>query len=157
MPYHKGSEFDPSLEKKNEMSTLEIAPTEEEILCGACGAYVDPINCDKAGFHFPYLCSAFELRSLFIEAREWFDKVNGNSYFSARIQVNGEVIATLPFQYGYERQFESEAQKTLLEMGYLPQKDKHFQSLSTLAEKLSFDYYAVKYSAKHREMFKAVK
>ena len=139
------------------MSTLEIATTAEDIFCSACGEYVDPIKCDATGYHFPYLCDAFELRSLFIEAREWFDKVNGNSYFSAQIQVNGEVVATLPFQYGYERQYESEAQKKLLEMGYLPQAEKNFHSLSTLAQKLSFDYYSVKYSAKQREMFKAVK
>ena len=139
------------------MSTLEVPTTEEDILCGACGEYVEPINLDPAGYHFPYLCSAFELRSLFIEAREWFDKVNGNSYFSAQIQVNGEVVATLPFQYGYERHFEYEAQKKLLEMGYLPQVEKNFHSLSTLAEKLSFDYYAVKSSTKKSEMFKAVK
>jgi hypothetical protein len=32
-------------------------------------------------------------RSLFVEGREWFDKVNGNSYFSARIWVDGGQVA----------------------------------------------------------------
>jgi hypothetical protein len=61
-------------------------------------------------------------RSLFIECREWFDKVNGNTYFSARIWVDGGQVAILPFQYGYGDQFIYEAQKKLLELGDLHRK-----------------------------------
>lgn len=41
------------------------------------------------------------INSIAIHAREWFDRINGNSYFSATIQVDGELVASLPFQYGY--------------------------------------------------------
>ena len=92
-------------------------------------------------------------RSLFIEGREWFDKVNGNSYFSARIWVDGEQVAILPFQYGYGSQFEYEAQKKLLELGWLPQEGKN-QHLWTIGQELGFDFYSSKTTTNKREMFK---
>lgn len=36
-----------------------------------------------------------------VQAKEWFDRINGNSYFSARVFLNDKLVATLPFQYGY--------------------------------------------------------
>ena len=36
-----------------------------------------------------------------INAKEWFDKSAGNSYFSAVVVLDDEVVAELPFQYGY--------------------------------------------------------
>jgi hypothetical protein len=92
-------------------------------------------------------------KSLFIEGREWFDKVNGNSYFSARIWVDGGQVAILPFQYGYGDQYLYEAQKKLLELGYLPQESKN-QGLYTVARESGFDFYAAKSNTKKAEMFK---
>ena len=92
-------------------------------------------------------------RSLFVEGREWFDKVNGNSYFSARLWVDGGQVAILPFQYGYGDQFLYEAQKKLLELGYLPQEEKN-ASLWSIAENLGFDFYSSKSETNKRDMFK---
>jgi len=92
-------------------------------------------------------------RSLFIEAREWTDKTYGNSYFSARIWVDGGQVAILPFQYGYGDQFLYEAQKKLLELGYLPQEGKN-QGLWSLAQQNGFDFYSSKTNTKKAEMFK---
>lgn len=92
-------------------------------------------------------------RSLFVEGREWFDKVNGNSYFSARIFVDGGQVAILPFQYGYGDQFLYEAQKKLLELGFLPQEGKN-ASLWSIAENLGFDFYSSKSETNKRDMFK---
>ena len=92
-------------------------------------------------------------RSLFIEGREWFDKINGNSYFSARIWVDGGQVAILPFQYGYGDQFIYEAQKKLLELGYLPQEGKN-SGLWAIARENGFDYYSSKTGTKKSEMFK---
>jgi len=36
-----------------------------------------------------------------ISIKEWFDKINGNSYFSSRVYYDDELILVLPFQYGY--------------------------------------------------------
>ena len=92
-------------------------------------------------------------RSLFIEAREWTDKTYGNSYFSARIWVDGGQVAILPFQYGYGDQFLYEAQKKLLELGYLPQEGKK-QGLWAIAQQNGFDFYSSKTNTKKAEMFK---
>jgi hypothetical protein len=92
-------------------------------------------------------------KSLFIEGREWFDKVNGNSYFSARIWVDGEIVGVLPFQYGYGDQYTSEAQRWLVAEGYLPEDLKGW-GLWSVADRAGFDYYATKATAKKRDMFK---
>jgi hypothetical protein len=36
-----------------------------------------------------------------IQTKEWFDKVNGNTYFSADVFLGMDKILSLPFQYGY--------------------------------------------------------
>jgi hypothetical protein len=94
-----------------------------------------------------------EIRSLFIECREWFDKVNGNSYFSARIWINGGQVAILPFQYGYGDQFIYEAQRKLIELGYIP-KEKENEGLYSIGKSLGFDFYSAKTSTNKSEMFK---
>ena len=39
--------------------------------------------------------------------KEWFDKINGNSYFSVQIEdVEKDITYKLPFQYGYGTQGE---------------------------------------------------
>jgi hypothetical protein len=93
------------------------------------------------------------IRSLFVECREWFDKVNGNSYFSARIWINGGQVAILPFQYGYGDQFIYEAQRKLIELGYIP-KEKENESLYSIGKSFGFDFYSAKTSTNKSEMFK---
>jgi hypothetical protein len=94
-----------------------------------------------------------EIRSVFVECREWFDKVNGNSYFSARIWINGGQVAIIPFSYGYGDFYIYEAQKKLLELGYLPQENKN-NSLFTISQLMGFDFYSAKTITKKSEMFK---
>ena len=36
-----------------------------------------------------------------IQTKEWFDKVNGNTYFSSEVFLGSDLILSLPFQYGY--------------------------------------------------------
>ena len=45
------------------------------------------------------------MKNMRIEGRKWFDKVNGNTYHSARVYVDGVLVATCPFQYGYGDQY----------------------------------------------------
>lgn len=94
-----------------------------------------------------------EIRSMFVEGREWFDKVNGNSYFSARIWINGGQVAILPFQYGYGEQFLYEAHRKLIELGYLPKENEN-QSLYSIGKTLGFDFYSAKTTTNKSEMFK---
>ena len=50
-----------------------------------------------------------QLKTIDIEAKEWRDKINGNSYFSSDITLNygmdNQEIIKLPFQYGYGDQY----------------------------------------------------
>ena len=50
-----------------------------------------------------------------ITGKEWFDKVNGNSYFSCRIESTNDkdFLVKLPFQYGYGDSARYEAVKHL--------------------------------------------
>ena len=46
--------------------------------------------------------------------KEWHDKVNGNTYFSTRIEdIENDKVYILPFQYGYGSQSEYETKKVL--------------------------------------------
>ena len=49
------------------------------------------------------------LKTIDIKAKEWRDKVNGNSYFSSDVTLNygmdSQEIIKLPFQYGYGDQY----------------------------------------------------
>jgi|AACY02.14.fsa_nt_gi hypothetical protein len=46
-----------------------------------------------------------KIKTIDINAKQWFDKINGNSYFSAIIMLNfglkNEKSINVPFQYGY--------------------------------------------------------
>lgn len=58
-------------------------------------------------------------------ARRWFDKVNGNSYFSVCIQIPVtssayQVQINIPMQYGYGNQWQYETLETLVKIGVLP-------------------------------------
>lgn len=72
----------------------------------------------------------FKLKTIDITSKEWRDKVNGNSYFSAFIVLNyglpDKVEIALPFQYGYGDHYLQIAQKELAELGYTkPEKYPH--------------------------------
>lgn len=68
------------------------------------------------------------IKTIDINARTWFDKVNRNSYFSAIIVVNyGTAEAKelkLPFQYGYGEQYVHEAKLALVKNGLIPENDE---------------------------------
>jgi len=58
-----------------------------------------------------------DIKTIDVNAKEWFDKVNANSYFSAEITVNlgmkNEKTLTLPFSYGYGDSYRSDAFKAV--------------------------------------------
>lgn len=65
-----------------------------------------------------------KIKTIDVSASEWFDKVNGNSYFSGLITLNfgmaNAVTLYMGFQYGYGSQFEAEAGAVLDRLGILP-------------------------------------
>lgn len=48
---------------------------------------------------------ANDIKTIDVHCKEWFDKINGNSYFAGEIIVNAdkknEKQIKIPFQYGY--------------------------------------------------------
>ena len=72
-----------------------------------------------------------KIKTIDLIAKEWFDKINGNSYFSVKITLNYGLksVATfnLPMQYGYSDQYITESQAVLTEHNYISAKP--FESL----------------------------
>lgn len=64
-------------------------------------------------------------RIIHIVARKWFDGLNGNTYFSAIIYVNGDLVHTIEFEYGYNDHYMTVASNWLFKNGYLPGKTEH--------------------------------
>ena len=64
-----------------------------------------------------------KVKTIDIQAKEWSDKINGNSYFASKIIVNkslkNEKRYVLPFQYGYENVYEQKAIELLKKNGLI--------------------------------------
>lgn len=78
-----------------------------------------------------------------VTGRRWFDRRYGNTYFTAQIWVNGDHVATLPFQYGYGDQYLGEAAAELRRLGYIPEETGRYPNgmampLWRVAETLGF-------------------
>ena len=71
------------------------------------------------------------IETIDINAKEWFDKINGSSYFAGTITLDygtdKEETFLMPFQYGYGSSYQEEAKATL-----------------TLFDKISPDYENLK-------------
>lgn len=52
-----------------------------------------------------------------VEAKEWFDRVNGNSYFSMIISRDNQLMQVFQMDYGYGRMYEQVASKYLKSIG----------------------------------------
>jgi len=68
-----------------------------------------------------------KIKTIDLYCKEWFDKVNGNSYFSCDIILNygmkSEKSFTLPFQYGYEEHYIDMAKVFLFEKRYFKENN----------------------------------
>jgi hypothetical protein len=87
-------------------------------------------------------------RSIFIEARQWVDKTYGNSYFSARISVDGETVGYLPFQYGYETAYKDAAFRWLQDNEYAPRDARTLYGIELSGDVV----YTVIYDAKRADV-----
>lgn len=92
-------------------------------------------------------------RSVFVEGREWHDKSGGNSYFSYRLWVDGQIVHTEGMSYGYENAYEHDAVMWLLGSDYLPDTFTGTQ-IWHIRRDLGIDAYSTIKSVKKRELFK---
>ena len=76
------------------------------------------------------------LKTIDVQAYEWFDKVNGNSYFAGIVTVNfgmnDEQQIIMPFQYGYGSAYEHEAKAVLTANNFI--SPNYGQSLYTFCK-----------------------
>ena len=63
-----------------------------------------------------------EIVTIDVQAKEWFDRVNGNSYFSAVVTVNhlgeSETVLVCPMQYGSGEHYLTAARGVLIGAGF---------------------------------------
>ena len=66
--------------------------------------------------------TATQVNTIDINAKEWFDRINGNSYFAGLITINfgqpDQETFKMPFQYGYGDSYQYAAMSMLKENGY---------------------------------------
>ena len=71
------------------------------------------------------------IKTIDVNAKEWFDKANGNSYFSGTVTINfgmkTEKSILLPRQYGYGSQYIDEAKAVLTQGNFI--SSVHMQPL----------------------------
>ena len=65
---------------------------------------------------------------IIITAKEWYDRINGNSYFAAKIELENETLF-IPFTYGYEEAYLYAAIDLLIKENYLPTTVQNFLAL----------------------------
>jgi hypothetical protein len=90
------------------------------------------------------------IKSLFIEARLWFDKTYGNTYHSVRLEANGLSIGQVPMTYGYDRHFEYTALEYLKDFGLVSEKTRYLSEL----KKNGLVVYIAASHGKKSELFK---
>ena len=135
-----------------EETTLE---NRNDTLCNACGEFVGVDQLDASGFHKPINCNAFELESVFIEGRLWFDKTYGNTYFSNRIWINGKVTFEMPMEYGYEEMYVQRAVQELHSRGYFA--GEKIPSVWEIRDEMGVHFYKVATYGKKSELFKGAR
>ena len=94
-------------------------------------------------------------KTIDVNAKGWFDKINGNSYFSGTITLNygmnNEETFLMPFQYGYGSQYENEAKATLTEFNKI--SGNWFQGLYTYCKDNNIIYrHSIKRNSLKREL-----
>lgn len=68
-----------------------------------------------------------------IEAYEWFDKLNGNSYHSVDITdlKTNKLIFSSGLAYGYGEQYKQTAYSGLVKLGLAKEEDRHNHKLNS--------------------------
>ena len=69
-----------------------------------------------------------KIKTIDVNALEWFDKINGNSYFAGTVTINfgmkSEKRFIMPFQYGYGEHYTTMAGKLLQDKGIISTDDR---------------------------------
>jgi len=50
-----------------------------------------------------------------VVGKRWFDRINGNTYHSVEVYVDGDLVGYIPLEYGYDSAYEQTALNLLKE------------------------------------------
>lgn len=84
------------------------------------------------------------IQSITVLGRKWHDKINGNTYCTAGILINGKLVGKTEYQYGYGDFYEQAATEWLEKNGYI--ELEHYQNggaemLWSYCDKHGINYY----------------
>ena len=60
-----------------------------------------------------------QVRTITIIGKRWFDKVNGNTYHTSQVMINGVTVHRTPYAYGYGDQYMQSASEWLEANGHI--------------------------------------
>ena len=73
-----------------------------------------------------------DVKAITVIGRRWFDKINGNTYFSADILVNNQLVHSIKYQYGYGDFYMQAAGEWLAKYGYTHPEKYEFGGITPL-------------------------
>lgn len=91
--------------------------------------------------------------SIFIDVREWRDKMYGNTYYSAIVSVDGRWIFTTGMTYGYGDQAVYDVAKELRARGIVPEDSGNGQgAFAYQCRNLGISLYVARRDVLKREL-----
>jgi hypothetical protein len=70
-----------------------------------------------------------KIKTIDVNVKDWFDKINGNSYFAGTICLNygtkTQKNINIPFCYGYGSHYETEAMNVLIKGKFIKDAEKY--------------------------------
>lgn len=69
-----------------------------------------------------------DIKSIVIEGKRWFDKINGNTYHSVSVYVNNTFVGKVPYEYGSRETYIQTAHAILQAAGLYPITNKYLKS-----------------------------
>lgn len=85
-------------------------------------------------------------KSITVEGRKWFDAQHGNTYHSAKVYADGIEVASVPFTYGYDNQWEHNAAEAMEEARMMPGRE-HYKNGGKEAPWRYFERIGITYAA----------
>ena len=96
------------------------------------------------------------MKTIDIQAKEWFDKVNGNSYFAGSVTVDygmpTQQIFNMPFQYGYGDHYRDIAYRLLQSKGVIKDATEREQLWQYAERNNIIVRYSMQRKCKQREL-----
>lgn len=96
-----------------------------------------------------------KIDSITIIGKRWFDRINGNTYFSATGLINGKQVVKIDFDYGYGDQYIWEIFYKLDKLNLLPDVKKYnngsIEALWSYCDRNKIEYYATVSDVKRKK------